>query len=312
VAVLEVEQQLRCCLVQAAVGLSSSSSFCGSRSLVCRDYRGLGRSRGSLLFNSSSWGRSSLSRSSSFLSRCGLFLYGSLHLRSSGGHHAVSILLRGVLGSKGGGVVASGLVVHRGTVVYRGSMVDRGRLVWSRGRFVWSWGGFVWGWGWCIYNWGGFVWSWGGFVWGGGRCIYNWGRFVRGWGRFVWSRGSNNFHHRSRDYLDHRFVWSRGRLVSWGWSCLVRLDLSIDCLALVLHISNIALGPCGVGHYLDTAIREVDSVLSSGVVVCTVLLMVEDSARVLGVIHSILVIVYWRKVWVGLLWCRVRGRGPHS
>jgi len=308
VAVLEVELLL-CCLVQAAVGLSSSSCLCGSRSLVCRDYRGLGRSRGSLLFNSSSRGGSSLSRSSSFLSRCSLFLYGSLHLRSSGGHHAVSVLLRGVLGSKGGGVVASGLVVHRGTVVYRGSVVDRGRLVWSRGghylhhrgRFVWSRGRFVW-------SWGRFVWSWG-------RCIYNWGRFVRGrfvWGRgrFVWGWGSNNFHDRSRDYLDHRFVWSRGRLVSWGWSCLVRLDLSIDCLALVLHISNIALGTCGVGHYLDTAIREVDTVLSTGVVVCTVLLMVEDSARVLGVIHSILVIVYWRKVWVGLLRCWVRGRGP--
>merc|ERR1712066_992123 len=92
-SVLEVEQQLRCCLVQAAIGLSSSSSLCGSRSLVCRDYRGLGRSRGSLLFNSSSRGGSSLSR-------CSLFLYGSLQLRSSGGHHAVSVLLRGVLGSK--------------------------------------------------------------------------------------------------------------------------------------------------------------------------------------------------------------------
>lgn len=307
-AVLEVELLL-CCLVQAAVGLSSSSCFCGSRSLVCRDYRGLGRSRGSLLFNSSSWGRSSLSRSSSFLSRCSLFLCGSLHLRSSGGHHTVSVFLRGVLGSKGGGVVASGLVVHGGTVVYRGSVVDRGRLVWSRGgHYLYHRGRFIW-------SWGGFVWSWGRFVWSWGRCIYNWGGFVRGrfvwgWGRFVWGWGSNNFHDRSRDYLDHRFVWSRGRLVSWGWSCLVRLDLSIDCLALVLHISNIALRPGGVGHYLDTTIREVDTVLSSGVVVCTVLLMVEDSARVLGVIHSILVIVYWRKVWVGLLWCWVRGGGP--
>jgi hypothetical protein len=185
-------------------------------------------------------------------------------------------------------------------------VVHRGRLVWSRGGHYLHHGGrFVWSWGRCIYNWGGFVRSWGRFVWGWGRCIYNWGRFVWGRGRFV--RG-NNFHDRSRDYLDHRFVWSRGRLVSWGWSCLVRLDLSIDCLALVLHISNIALGPSGVGHNLDTSIREVDSVLSTGVVVCTVLLVVEDSTRVLGVIHSILVIVDWRKVWVGFLWGWV-GRG---
>jgi len=204
----------------------------------------------------------------------------------------VSVLLGGVFWSQGGSVVSSWLVVDRGGVVDRGSVVNRSRLVRgsdnfnNRCRFVRSWGN--------LDNWGRFVRCWG-------RGIDNRGRFVRSRGRLVRSRGRDNLHNRGRGNFDNRLVWSRGRLVCWGRGRFVGFHLSIDSLAFILHISNIALGSSGVGDDLDTAVRQVNSVLSTGVVVSTVLLLGENSSGVLGVVHSILVVVYWRKVWICFL-----------
>lgn len=211
----------------------------------------------------------------------------------------VSVLLGGVFGSQGGSVVSSWLVVDWSGVVDRGSVVNRGRLVWGRNnfnnrcRFIRSRGN--------LDNWGRFVWCWG-------RGIDNRGRFVRCWGRLVWSRGRDNLHNRGRGNFDNRLVWSRGGFVCWGRGRFVGLHLSIDSLAFILHISNIALGSSGVCDDLDTAVRKVNSVLSAGVVVSTVLLLGENSSGVLGVVHSILVVVYWRKVWICFLG-GVRGGG---
>lgn len=188
-------------------------------------------------------------------------------------------------------------------------MVNWGSLVGSRGRLVRSWGRLVWSWSRCIYNRSRLVGSWGGLVRSWGRCIHNRGRLVWSWGRFVGSWGRDNLNNRGRlvrswgsDNLDNRsrgrLVWGWGRLISWGWGRFVRSSLGIDSLTLVLHISNIALRTSSVCDNLDTAIRKVDSVLPSSVVVSAVLLLGENSSRVFWVVDSILVVVDRRQVWV--------------
>ena len=95
----------------------------------------------------------------------------------------------------------------------------------------------------------------------------------------------------------HNWSWSRSWLVSWSrswlirsWSWLVGRSVSIDSLSLVGNISNVSLGTGGVGHNLDTAIGQVDSVLALGVVVSSVLLVGEDGSRVILVVDSELVL----------------------
>jgi len=202
----------------------------------------------------------------------------------------VSVLLWGVFGSKGGSVVASWLVVDRGGVVDGGSVVDRGRLVRGRGN---------------LHHRGRFIRGWGRFVRSWGRCVDNRGRFVWGWGRLVWGWCWDNLHDWGRGNLDDRGrlvrCWSRGRLVCWGWGGLVWLDLGVDSLALVLDISNITFGPSRVGDDLHTTVGEVDPVLPVGVVVSTVLLLGEHSSGILRVVHSVLIIVHRREIWVCFL-----------
>lgn len=197
----------------------------------------------------------------------------------------VSVLLWGVFWSKGGGVVASWFVVDRGSVVNGGSVVDRGRLVRGRGNLH-DGGRFV-------DNRGRFVWSRGWFVWG--------------WGRFVWGWCWDNLHHWSWGNFDDRGrlvrCWGRGGLVCWGWGGFVGLHLGIDSLALILDISNITFRSSRVGYDLHTTVGEVDPVLPVGVVVSTVLLLGEHSSGILRVVHSILIIVHRREVWV----CFLRG-----
>jgi len=226
----------------------------------------------------------------------------------------VSIFLWGVFGSKGGSVVASWLVVDRGSVVDGGSVVDRGRLVRGRGNLH-HWGRLIRGWGRFVRCWSRFIRCWGRCVDNRGRFVWGWGRFVWGWGRFVWGWGWDNLHHWGRGDLDDRSrlvgCWGRGGLVCWGWGGLVRLDLGVDSLALVLDISNITFWSSRVGNDLHTTVGEVDPVLPIGVVVSAVLLLGEHSSGILRVVHSILIIVHRREVWVcflGGVWGRGTGR----
>lgn len=199
-------------------------------------------------------------------------------------------------------MVASWLVVDWGGVVDGGRVVNWGRLVRSRGRLVgWdrdnlnNW--LVWSWGRCIHNRGRSVWGWGRPVcwgWDNNWLVWSWGRDNNG---FVWSWGRDNLNNRKWG----RLVWSWGRLISWWRSWFVGSNLGIDSLALVFHISDIALRSSSVGDNLNTTIGKVDSVLSGGVVVSTVLLMCENSSRVFWVVDSILVIVDWRQVRVSFL-----------
>merc|ERR1719347_2329556 len=106
-------------------------------------------------------------------------------------------------------------------------------------------------------------------------------------------------------------VLGQGRPCMLGVGGLVGLHLSIDSLSLILDISNITFRSSRVGHNLDTAIRKVDPVLSLGVVVSTVLLLGEHSSGILRVVHSILIIVHRRKVWICFL-RGVWGRGAGS
>merc|ERR1740124_224278 len=167
-----------------------------------------------------------------------------------------------------------------------------------------------------VVNWGGLVHNRCWLVWYWGRLVHNWCWFVHNWGGLVSSRGGNicrgNFNNWSRSICwGNLHNWDRGGLVSWSWSCLVWSFLRIDSHTLVLHISNISLRTSSVGHNLHTAIGKVDPVLPIGVVVSPVLLVSEHSSGVGWVIHAILVIVHWRKVWVCFLW-GVWGRGASS
>jgi hypothetical protein len=97
-----------------------------------------------------------------------------------------------------------------------------------------------------------------------------------------------------------------GRLVVDGLgSRLVRsrLVLVIVSLALVFHVSNIAIGASAVSDDLDTAVGKVDPVLALGVVVVPVLRVAELGA---GVVISNSV---GELVDRGGNWLVVRGRG---
>jgi len=188
-------------------------------------------------------------------------------------------------------------VVDRGSVVDGGSVVDRGRFVRGRGN---------------LHHRGRLIRGWGRFVRCWGRCVDRGGRFVWGWGRLVWGWGWDNLHHWGWGDLDDRsrLVGCWGGLVCWGWGRLVRLDLGVDSLALVLDISNITFWSSRVGNDLHTTVGEVDPVLPIGVVVSAVLLLGEHSSGILRVVHSILIIVHRREVWVcflGGVWGRGTG-----
>ena len=82
--------------------------------------------------------------------------------------------------------------------------------------------------------------------------------------------------------LHHGLIRSRSWLVSWS--------ISIDSLPLVGDISHVSLRAGSVGDNLNSAIGQVDSVLSLGVVVSAVLLVGEDGSRVLLIVDSELVL----------------------
>jgi hypothetical protein len=171
--------------------------------------------------------------------------------RSLSGYNRVSVFL--------GGIGVS-LVVDWSVVVSWSMMVGRGVVDWGWLVDHRSWSSVVdWGVGGLVDNWGrcwlvdlglslDHNWSWG---WS--RLVLNRSRswLVRGRSRLV----------RSRSWL----VGSRGGLVG--------SSLRVGSLTLVSNISNISLGSSGVAHNLDTAIGKVDSVLSFGVVILSVLLM---------------------------------------
>jgi len=119
---------------------------------------------------------------------------------------------------------------------------------------------------------------------------------------------------------------SRGRLIdngswlidngSWGgfvcgsrvgfvcWGGVGSRQVWVDCFTFVFHISNVALGASGVRNNLDTTVRKVDTVFSSGVIIITALLLAENWS-VSGIVYSIFVVVHWGKD--GLSSIRSRG-----
>ena len=106
--------------------------------------------------------------------------------------------------------------------------------------------------------------------------------------------------------LGGRLVGSRGG-VSSGF---VSLIFGVAGLTFVPHIGNITVGISLVGNNLHTAIGQVDTVFSSGIVVVTALLLAESSSRV-RILHSVFVVVHGGKNGVFVVWGGggvVRGR----
>merc|ERR1719322_1652360 len=83
-----------------------------------------------------------------------------------------------------------------------------------------------------------------------------------------------------------RMIRGRGGLVSRSRVIGSSLVFRVDSLSFVFHISNITVLIGLVRHNLHTAIRQVYTVFSSGVVVFTRFSLAESSARV-GILHSI-------------------------
>ena len=100
--------------------------------------------------------------------------------------------------------------------------------------------------------------------------------------------------------MGSRMNWG-GMVRSGGGVVGSSLVFRIDSLSFVFHIGNITVLISLVRHNLHTAIRQVDTVFSSGVVVFTRFSLAESSARV-GILHSISVGVDRGKkgaLWVG-------------
>jgi len=149
-------------------------------------------------------------------------------------------------------------------------------FAWSvGGRLVVGWGWVVWGW--LVVGWGWVVnWSW----------VVDWGRLVVDWS---WSR-----------LVDGLGGWL---VVNWGWVWLGDwvsswLVLWVLSLSLVLDIGNIAIWASLVADDLDTAVWEVDTVFTSGVVVVAVFSVGENWA-VMRVVDTVLEVIHW---WLNWLW----------
>jgi hypothetical protein len=131
-----------------------------------------------------------------------------------------------------------------------------------------------WGWVWGIY-WSGFVvnWGWVGFV------YWCWSWFVyRFWEGLV--------------------SWGRVGFVSWGRVGLVcRFVFWVSGYSFVFDIGNIAFWTSSVGDDLDTAIGKVYTVFSLGIVVFSVFAVRKDWS-IIGIIDTVLVVVYWCNIGV--------------
>lgn len=231
--------------------------------------------------------------------RCGFsFLYGSSSLLNND-----LLDLSGKFRCRGGDNVKSvppgwGICWSRSRVVDRCRVVGRGGLVnWSR-----------------MVDGGGLV-SRGGGI-GGSRGV---GRsrgigrsgLVGSRGRFVGNRGGFVSRSGGRD------IGSRGGMVGSGSSLVgsrgICFLLWVLSFTLIPDISNISLRSSSVGYNLYSTIRKVYSVFSGSVVVVPFFLL-RKYWSIVGIIHSILVVVAWSNSWVGIsirsriVWSRVGAR----
>ena len=85
-----------------------------------------------------------------------------------------------------------------------------------------------------------------------------------------------------------------GGLVRCGVGGFVSLIFGVGSLSFVPDIGNITVGISLVRYNLHTAIGQVDTVFSGGIVVVTALLLAESSTGV-GILHSVFVVVHGGK-----------------
>ena len=81
---------------------------------------------------------------------------------------------------------------------------------------------------------------------------------------------------------------SRAVILGCGF---VLMFLRVLSFTLITHISNVTIRTRLVTNNLDTAIREVDPVFPSGIIVFPVFIMAEHGS-IVGVIYTILVVVH--------------------
>lgn len=145
----------------------------------------------------------------------------------------------------------------------------------------------------------------------GGSGLVSGSGFINGFGSGLvdYGSGSRLVDNRSGSGLVDRFG---GGLVSGLGGGLVRcrvggfvsLIFGVGSLSFVPDIGNITVGISLVRYNLDTAIGQVDTVFSGGIVVVTALLLAESSTGV-GILHSVFVVVHGGKNGVFV----VRGGG---